>query len=93
MNWYKHAQSGFGFHGTDTDALTSIKSRGLNIGTFFSSNEDDISSYTNGAWIRFPFPRNFTKRTGRGDYYTTNEIVPPTQIEYKTDLWDDYQPI
>ena len=93
MNWYKQAQSGFGFHGTSPEELPNIKSRGLDVGTFFASNEDDISPYADGLWLKFPFPRNFSKKIGRGDYYTTNERIPPNQIQYKTDIWDDYQSI
>lgn len=91
MTWYKKSQFLYGYHGTDPSELPKIKSRGLDIGSFFASNEDDISPYADGVWLRFPFPQKFKKRIGRGDYYETGEIIPVSQIEYKTDIWGDYQ--
>ena len=90
MNWYKTAQP-YGYHGTDPTVIESIKRNGLPIGSFFASNEDDISPYTDGVWLRFPFPEKYEQRVARGDYYTTLENIFPVQIEIKTDLWDDYK--
>jgi hypothetical protein len=94
MNWYKQTQSsGYGYHGTDPTRVKNIKTNGLDIGSFFSSNEDDISPYVDEIWLRFPFPSNFNKHTGKGDYYTTTEIIPSQLIEAKTDVWGEYVPL
>jgi hypothetical protein len=93
MTWYKKAQLVMAYHGTDPSKVSEIKNSGLNPGSFFSSNEDDISQYVDGIWLRFPFPQNYKKRIGRGDYYNTIDRIPPEQIEIKTDIWDDYVPI
>ena len=91
MNWYKKSQILYGYHGTDPTKIQDIKKNGLKIQSFFSSNEDDISPYADGIWLRFPFPKNYEKRIGRGDYYTSNEIILPETIEIKTNIWENYK--
>ena len=86
MSWYKKA-TGYAYHGTDPTQIEKIKMNGLKIGSFFSNNESDISSYVDGVWLRFPFPERYDTRIGRADYYTTTEVVPPGVIEIKTDFW------
>lgn len=92
MSWYKKATE-YAYHGTDSTQIENIKMNGLNIGSFFSNNENDISSYADGVWLRFPFPKKYEVIIGRGDYYTTLEVVPSGVMEIKTDFWKNYQKI
>jgi hypothetical protein len=91
MNWFNKIAAGYGYHGTDPTQIRNIKSNGLRAGTFFSSNESDISPYADGVYLRFPFPRQYRKRIGRGDYYTTLEIIPSQSIEVKKGTWGNYK--
>ena len=93
MTWFKRAQFSYGYHGTDPTQVENIKMNGLGVGTFFASNEDDISPYVDQVWLRFPFPYMYEQKSGMGDYYITGEIVPPEHIEIKTDVWGDYTPL
>ncbi len=87
---YKTA-GGYGYHGTSPSQARGIKSRGLNSGTFFASNEGDCSPYTDGALLRFPFPQKYQKRVGRGDYYTTLETIPASSIQIKMGPWGNWK--
>ncbi|MFW6149865.1 MAG: hypothetical protein ACOC6D_08405 [Atribacterota bacterium] len=96
MNWYKESQFVFAYHGTDAELLPEIKRRGLvpiEGKIFFAMNENDISPYADGLWLRFPVPFSYQKHIGRGDYYSTQDSIPPGVIEFKTDQYEDYRPI
>lgn len=84
------------YHGTSIELLEKITKEGLSPTggeLFFSPNEDDITPYSDGLILRFPFPSTFQERVGRGDYYTTTETIPPNKIEYKISTWGDFIPI
>lgn len=91
MNWFRKIAYTYAYHGTDPEKVETIKINGLDNNSFFAGNEDDISPYADGVWLRFPFPSNYQKRIGRGDYYTTLEIIPPENIEIKTNPWGEYE--
>ena len=96
MNWYKQSQFNYAYHGTSVEFLPDIQKGGLvpALGElFFSTNEDDISSYADGLYLRFPMPLSYAKRIGRGDYYTTEDAIPPGQIEFKIGPYDTYKPL
>ncbi len=92
MSWYKKAVE-YGYHGTDPTQIENIRLNGLKPKSFFAGNEADISPYTDGVWLRFPFPEKYNKRIRVGDYYTTIDVIPPNVIEIKTDAWGEYQRI
>jgi len=91
--WYKESQTGYGYHGTDPVQFEQIRNSGIAKGSDFTDNEDDTSPYTDGVWLRFPFPSQFRRKIGMGNYYTTFEVIPPQSVEFKTDPWGDYRPL
>ncbi len=101
MNWYKKAieeiegmdVTGYGYHGAPIEKLEEITINGLVAGSWFASNENDTSPYADGLWLRFPFPSNYEKRTGMGDYFTTIDTIFPDMIEFKTGPWEEWEPL
>lgn len=91
----------YGYHATEYEYKSRIARKGLlpqespdGPELFFAGNEDDIAPYNRGGLVlRFPFPPNAIRRIGRGDYYTTDQTIPPDQIEWKTDTWEDWKPL
>jgi hypothetical protein len=73
----------------DNSAYDSINGQEL----WFSRNEDDVINYADGLILRFPMPKDARQRIGKRDYWTTKTPVPPEQIQYKTELYDDWKPL
>jgi len=99
MSWYKYkdSQMVYGYHGTNIELVDEIKRDGLvakaGEEVWFSDNEDDLSPYVDGLWLRFPLPSNYATRTGMGSYYTTSDRISPSRIEFKLNLYDSYKPL
>lgn len=96
MNWYKESQFTFAYHGTSQELLPEIKKRGLipiSGKIFFAMNENEISPYVDDLWLRFPVPFSYEKHIGRGNYYSTQDSIPPDVIEFKTSQYEDYRPV
>lgn len=100
-SWYKKAIEeiegmdvpGYGYHGAPIEKLAGITINGLNAGSWFASNEEDTSQYADGLWLRFPFPSNYEKRIGMGDYFTAIDAIPTDMIEFKTGMWEEWEPL
>jgi len=101
MNWYKKAQNvpdevpAYGYHATNPEHLEQIRASGLPPKSFFADKEEDTSPFADGLWLRFELKDvKYEKLSAAlGGYYKAIHGVPAEKLEFKIDIWDDYQPL